>query len=133
MTPIKSFKDLNAWRCSHELVIMIYVITKLFPDSEKFGLVNQMRRSAVSISSNISEGFTRPSIKEKIQFYAIAGSSSAELYNQLIVAKDVGYLSFEFFQKAEESLVRTQKILGGLVRKTKERLKSQSQPLTSNL
>ena len=62
---IRSFTDLNAWKYGHELVLDIYRITKLFPKDEMFGLVSQMRRSAVSITSNIAEGFSRESYAEK--------------------------------------------------------------------
>jgi len=122
MNQIKSFKDLGAWHISHEVVIMIYQVTKQFPDSEKFILTNQMRRSAISVTSNISEGFSRRSIKEKIQFYSIAAASSSELYSQLITARDVDYLSRELFQNIEQKLLESQRVLGGLIRSTKARL-----------
>lgn len=69
---IKSFTQLIVWQESHQLVLLIYEITKLFPKDELFGLISQMRRSAVSITSNIAEGFSRQSFKEKVQFYSIA-------------------------------------------------------------
>lgn len=66
---IESFRDLNAWREGHKLVLAIYKITKTFPKDELYGLVSQMRRCAVSIASNIAEGFSRQSYKEKVQLY----------------------------------------------------------------
>jgi len=65
---IKSFTDLNAWKEGHKLVLMIYKITNNFPDIEKFGLVSQMRRCVVSITSNIAEGFSRKAPKKKLNF-----------------------------------------------------------------
>ena len=69
---IKSFVDLDAWKEGHKLVLVIYNLTKAFPHEEAFGLNSQMRRCAVSITSNIAEGFSRQSYKEKIQFYSIS-------------------------------------------------------------
>ena len=72
---IKDFKDLNSWQEAHKLVIMIYEKTKIFPREEMFGLTNQMRRAAISVTSNIAEGFGRQGYKEKIQFYYLAQGS----------------------------------------------------------
>ena len=86
---IRRFTDLNAWKEGHKLVLMIYNFTKNFPKEEIFGLVSQMRRCSVSITSNIAEGFSRQSYKEKAQFYAISLGSVTELQNQLLIAKDI--------------------------------------------
>lgn len=116
---IKSFKDLNVWKEGHKLVILIYEATENFPQSEVFALTNQMRRCSVSITSNIAEGFGRQSYKEKIQFYSIAQGSLAELQNQLLVSKDVHFLSGDDFIKLDNQSVLVQKILSGLIKKTK--------------
>ena len=84
---IKSFTDLNAWKESHKLVLMVYGVTKTFPREEIFALVSQMRRCAVSITSNIAEGFSRQSYKEKVQFYSISQGSVTELQSQLLIAR----------------------------------------------
>jgi four helix bundle protein len=89
---IKSFINLDAWKEGHKLVMAIYKITDCFPNKEMFGLTSQMRRCSVSITSNIAEGFTRNSYKEKIQFYFISLGSVTELQNQLIIARDIGYI-----------------------------------------
>ncbi len=107
---IKSFTDLDAWQEGHKLVISVYHITKDFPKEETFGLISQMRRCAVSITSNIAEGFSRQSNKEKIQFYAIAQGSVTELQNQLIIARDVGFLDTLEFTKRAEQTVKVHKI-----------------------
>ena len=116
---IKSFTDLNAWKEGHKLVLMVYGVTKTFPKEELFALVSQMRRCAVSITSNIAEGFSRQSYKEKAQFYSISQGSVTELQSQLLVAKDVGYITKEKFQEIAEQSVKTHKIINGLIKKTK--------------
>jgi len=113
-TKIKSFTDLYAWQEGHKLVIMLYTITKDFPKEEIFGLVSQMRRSAVSITSNIAEGFSRNTMKDKIQFYCIAQGSLTELQSQLFIAKDVGYLSGEDFDKISKQTIVVHKLITGL-------------------
>lgn len=87
------FQDLIVWQKSHELVLNIYKDTRSYPDEEKFGLISQMRRSAVSIPANIAEGFKRKGKKDKINFYNIAQASLEELKYYLILSKDLGYLS----------------------------------------
>ena len=115
-TKIKSFTDLNAWREAHKLVLNIYKATKEFPKEETYSLVDQMKRCSVSISSNIAEGFSRQSKKEKIQFYFTAKGSLTELQNQLLVAKDVGYLNKEVFNTLAEHTVTVHKLLNGLIK-----------------
>lgn len=116
---IKSFTDLNAWKEGHQLVLDIYRITKDFPEDEKFGLTNQLRRAVVSITSNIAEGFSRNSYKEKSQFYAMSLGSLTEVQNQLLVAKDVEYLTKKEFEKLAEKSVIISKLLNGLIKKSK--------------
>lgn len=118
-TAIKSFTDLNAWIEGHKLVLMIYNMTKLFPKEEMFGLVSQMRRCAVSITSNIAEGFSRRSYKEKIQFYSVSQGSVTELQNQLLVARDVGFIGKEKFQEIALQSVTVHKIINGLIKSSK--------------
>ncbi|MDD5489151.1 MAG: four helix bundle protein [Candidatus Moranbacteria bacterium] len=111
---IKSFTDLNAWREGHKLVLLVYEVTKNFPKEELFGLTIQMRRCVVSITSNIAEGFSRNTIKEKLQFYAIALGSLTELQNQLTVARDVGYLQKEDFSRIANQTIVAHKLICGL-------------------
>jgi len=116
---IKSFTDLNAWKEGHKLVLMVYNATKTFPKDELFGLTNQMRRAVVSITSNIAEGFSRQSYKEKIQFYCTSQGSNTELQNQLLVAKDVNYLTQPDFNNIANQSVIVHKLLNGLIKKSK--------------
>jgi len=113
---IKSFTDLIAWKKGHSLVIIIYKITKTFPKEEVFGLVSQMQRCAVSITSNLAEGFSRFSSKQKKQFYSIALGSVTELQNQILVAKDIGYLKKEDFKKVAQKTVEVHKLINGLIK-----------------
>ena len=122
--PIKSFTDLYAWQEGHKLAIQIYTTTQLFPKEELYSLVNQMRRAALSVTSNIAEGFGRQSYKEKIQFYYIAQGSLTELENQLLLARDIKYLRSTEFQLLEQQAIVAHRLLIGLIRKSKEILKS---------
>ena len=117
---IESFTDLVVWQESHKLVVSLYKATETFPQTEIFGLTNQMRRCVISITSNIAEGFGRQSYKEKVQFYSIAKGSNLELQNQLLAARDIGFLNKERFQELAEQSVDVGKLLTGLIRKSKE-------------
>lgn len=88
-----SFKDLIVWKRSFELVKMIYTFTKLFPKEEIYGLSQQLRRAAVSIPSNIAEGYGRQYLKEYKQFLAIAYGSLCELETQYLLAVELGYVA----------------------------------------
>lgn len=116
---IKNFTDLNAWKEAHKLVLLIYQITKDFPKEEQFGLINQIRRAVVSITSNIAEGFSRNSYKEKSQFYSMALGSLTEVQNQILIARDLGYISKEMFTEVANNTVSVNKLLNGLIKKSK--------------
>ena len=120
---IQSFTDLEVWRKTHSLVLMIYKITKNFPKQEIFSLTNQMCRAAVSITSNIAEGFARQSFKEKLQFYYIALGSLTELQNQVLIAKDLGYLNQADFNKIVKQTIVFRKMLNAFISKTKKFIK----------
>lgn len=92
MGAIKSHKDLEIWKRSISLVTEIYKFTKDFPENEKFGLTNQLRRAAVSVPSNIAEGSARKSRKEFIQYLHIALGSLAEIDTQIIISKNLDYI-----------------------------------------
>lgn len=119
MTPISSFTGLNTWKAGHKLVLHVYKKTKDFPKEELFGLTNQLRRASVSITSNIAEGFSRKSFSEKLQFYSMSLGSLTEVQNQLLIARDVGYLEkMEFDQMADEAII-TSKLLNELIKSTR--------------
>ena len=116
---IRNFTDLEAWKASHALAINVYRITKQFPKEELFGIVSQMRRAAVSIVSNIAEGFSREFPKEKTQFYAIAKGSATELHTQVLISRDVGYMKAVEYQDFEKQISQVNKLITGLLRYTR--------------
>ena len=118
---ITKFTDLIAWQEGHKLVLEIYKVTDKFPKQEIFGLVNQMRRCAVSITSCIAEGFSRSTPKDKNNFYYMTLGSVTELQNQLLVSKDLEYLSKDEFVKLAEKTVTVQKLTNGLIRYNKNK------------
>ena len=121
---IKEFTDLYVWQESHKLVLSIYQALNHFPPEENFALSNQMRRAAVSITSNIAEGFGRQTLKEKIQFYYQSQGSLSEIKNQLIIARDLGYLSSSSFNEIISQANLSHQLLQGLIKKSKTFLKT---------
>lgn len=113
---MKHFTELDAWKNAHQLVLFTYQTTARFPNEERFGLTSQMRRAAVSITSNIAEGFGRHTEKDKIYFYAIAKSSLAELENQFLIALDLAYTNDVTMGQFRESRIKIDKLLSGLIK-----------------
>ncbi len=118
-TKIRQFTDLKAWQESHKLVVLAYKITKTFPKAELYSLVDQIRRAASSVPSNIAEGFGRQTYKEKVQFYYQAQGSLVELKNHLLTAKDVGYLPESEFKLLYSQANIAHQLLQGLIQKSK--------------
>lgn len=117
---IETFKDLVAWKTAHSLTLLVYKATQKFPKEELFGLTNQLRRSVVSVESNIAEGFGRFSFKEKAQFYYIAAGSLLETECQIIIARDLNYINEDQFLLLDNKIISTSKLLHGLIKKSKE-------------
>jgi len=115
MDTIKSYKDLQVWQKSIELADCIYTATEEFPKREWYGLANQMRRAAVSISSNIAEGSARGT-KEFAQFLSIARGSLAELETQLIIAYGRGYIIKTIYDTLLQLTAEISRMLMGLFR-----------------
>jgi len=109
-------KQLKVWQRAIELVTEIYKVTDSFPKKEEFGLTAQLRRAAVSVPSNISEGLTRKSSKDKLHFLNIAQSSLSEIDCQTEIAIRLSYLDQETYEKVEKDLVEVQMLLSGLSR-----------------
>lgn len=120
---INSFSDLLVWQKAHEFVLAVYKATNNFPTTERFGLINQMQRAAVSITSNIAEGFSRFGTADKINFYRISKGSTTELQNQLIISHDLEYLDFDSFESLFNQSVIILKMLNALITGTKEKYK----------
>lgn len=112
---LTSYRDLKVWQRGIELIIEIYRLTKPFPKDELFALVSQMRRAAVSIVSNIAEGYARKSRQEYIRFLRIAFASGAELETQLIVAQKLQFASQKEYEKAEQLLTEVLRMLNTLI------------------
>jgi four helix bundle protein len=115
---IKTHKDLDVWKKSMDLVERVYRRTERFPDSEKYGLTNQIRRCAVSVSSNIAEGAARNTDKEFVQFCYIALGSLSELETQLLIAERLKYS-----QNIDilENIVEIRRMLLGLIKYLKSK------------
>ena len=114
MSGIQKFEDLVAWQLGREVTRDIYTVTRDAPFSRDFSLVDQVRRSATSIMSNIAEGFERESEVDRLRFYAMAKASCAELRSQLYVALDAGYLAESQFTDLQARAERVGRVIGGL-------------------
>ncbi|MBU4583309.1 MAG: four helix bundle protein [Proteobacteria bacterium] len=126
---MRKHHELKAWQEAMELVKEIYRVTRDFPKEEIYGLVSQMRRAAVSIPSNISEGAARGGDREFIQFLIIARGSLSELETQLLISKDLGYLTphsspltpYPGVPDIQERIDKLFSLIGGLLRSLRER------------
>ncbi len=114
---VKSYKDLLVWQKGIVLVKKIYQLTQTFPDTEKFGLVSQMRRAAVSIPSNIAEGQARHTRKEFIQFLSHAEGSVAELETQILIGVELGLCKLSDAQETTNLTIELSKMLDSLRRR----------------
>ena len=112
--PIRKFEELVAWQKARELTRNVYLLTATERFSTDFGLRDQIQRAAVSIMSNIAEGFERASRPEFHQFLVIAKGSCAEVRSQLYVALDVGYITNDQFEKVQGQAEEVGRIIGGL-------------------
>ena len=92
-TGLRTFEDLRVWQKAHALVLVVYRITAGFPNDERYGLVSQMRRAAVSVPANIAEGFKKRGLRDKKHFYNIAQGSLEELRYYLILSRDLEYVA----------------------------------------
>lgn len=110
----KPHKQLDVWKLSMELSGTVYRLTAKYPDEEKFGLISQMRRAAVSIPSNIAEGAARSSNNEFRNFLSIARSSLSELDTQLDLSRHLGFITEQSRQEIDALLIRIDKMLYGL-------------------
>ena len=117
----QNYKDLVVWQKGIELAKLIYQITRRFPSEERFGLVSQMRRAAVSIPSNVEEGQARHTTGEFIQFISHAEGSVAELNTQLILAIELRFCSNDDANPASELMEHLRRMMNGLRRKLSNR------------
>lgn len=118
---VTDFTDLIAWQKAHGLALLAYRISKGFPANEQFALTNQFTRAAVSVTSNIAEGFGRSTAKDKKNFYVIAKGSLLELRSQAMIAKDLGYLNSEHFAQFEHNAIEVVRLISGIIRSAQDR------------
>ncbi len=115
MEKFTDYKKLNVFQKAHDLAVAVYKATRKFPKDEIFGLTSQMRRCAVSIPSNIVEGYGRNGVKDKLQFYYIARGSLNELEYQLQLAYELGYFSEAEYKLLSDVHQETGKLLHGFI------------------
>ncbi len=113
---IKTFRDLLVWQKAHCLVLQVYKETKEYPKSEIYGLTSQIRRAAVSVASNIVEGFERKSVKDSLHFYNMADGSLEELRYQLLLSKDLLYLNECKYAELVKLSEEVSKMLNGWIK-----------------
>ena len=114
--PVNSYRDLIAWQKAFSLGLGVYRLSKAMPDYERFGLVSQLRRSAVSVPSNIAEGYGRGSTTDYVRFLKIARGSLYELETQLFFAMELEYVPQDAAERILEELAETERVLAGLIR-----------------
>jgi four helix bundle protein len=113
---ISSFTQLNTWQQARKLATDIYQSTHNFPPEEKFGLISQIRRSAVSVAANIAEGFSRETAKDKRHFYTIALGSLTETLSHCYIAHDLHFITQEDLEALERQCLDLHKMINGLIK-----------------
>lgn len=116
---IKNYKDLTVWQRAYQLCLTVYNATKEFPKEERYGLISQIRRAAVSLPSNIAEGNGRKSRTEYIQFLYIAYGSICELETQILLAGDLNYAGKESLKTVMKDIGDVERMLKGLIKSLK--------------
>lgn len=124
MEKIKTHKDLEVWKDSISFVTEIYRLTNYYPPEEKFGLISQIRRSAVSVPANIAEGSARSSPKELIQFLSIALGSVSELETLIIISRNLNYIDQNNFEEINHRIEKIRRMLIALKKSIKVTLNS---------
>jgi len=118
---LKTYKELKVWQKAYQLCIAIYKITKGFPGEEGYGLTAQIRRAAVSIPSNIAEGYGRKTTQEYIQSLYIAYGSHCELETQIMVSKDLGYIKSDDIQELQQEIGEVERMLKALIKSLQDK------------
>lgn len=123
------FQRVIAWQKAHEFVLLIYRISKHFPDDERYGLTSQLRRAAVSIEANIAEGYRKISRADKLRFLNIAQGSLEECRDYHILTKDLGYICEEEYEQIRVSLLMASKFLNAYCEGIKNNNAMKNDPL----
>lgn len=116
-----SHKKLDIWKFSLDLVLKIYTLTKKYPKEETFGLISQLRRASISVSSNVAEGLSRTSALEKIRFLEISRSSLVEIDTQLEISITLGYCKEADLEEIDKLLNSLFAMITGLIKKIKSK------------
>ena len=124
---METHEDLRVWQQSIEMVTSIYLLTRSFPKEELFGLVSQLRRAAVSVPSNIAEGYARSTDKEKLHFLRISSGSMSEIETQLMLCLNLEYIEMDKYEELSETVTSVWKQLNSLISSIKKRLTPQEQ------
>ena len=113
---LKNYKELNVWQKSYELCLKIYRITAKFPNEERYGLISQIRRSAVSIPSNIAEGYGRKTTADYIRMLYISYGSVCELETQILLAGDLGFIEKGELGTIKKDIAEIERMLKALIK-----------------
>ena len=111
MKPTFSFENIMAWQKAHSLTILVYQITRNFPEDERFGLTSQFRRAAVSVEANIAEGYKKISKADKLRFLNISEGSLAECRNYIILSRDLYFINEEEYNNLYLALEESSRLL----------------------
>ncbi len=117
-----TYKDLIVWQKSIALVTSLYAITKTFPADEKFGIVSQINRAAISVPANIAEGWGRESSKNYLQFLRISRDSLMELETLMIISRNLNYINEQNFLEVNKQIDEVGKILHGLIKSVQQKI-----------
>jgi four helix bundle protein len=113
---LKNYKELRVWNKAYQLCLSIYKVTKNFPKEERYGLTSQITRAAVSVPSNIAEGYGRKTKKEYVQALYIAYGSNCELETQIMLSGDLGFIATENLRTLLENVGEIERMLKGLIK-----------------
>ena len=118
---LKNYKELIVWQKAYQLCLVLYKITQSFPKEERYGLTSQIRRAAISVPSNIAEGYGRKTTNEYIQALYIAYGSNCELETQILLAGDLGYIKAEKISILQQEVGDIERMLKGLIKSLKNK------------
>ena len=118
---LKNYRDLKVWQKSYQVCLKIYTITKDFPKEETYGLTSQLRRAAVSIPSNIAEGYGRKTTPDYIRYLYIAYGSNCELETQILLSGDLEYIKSEKLKEIQEAMGEVERMLKALIKSLEKR------------
>ena len=120
----RSFQSLLVWEKAHNFVLSLYKRTKSFPEDERFGLTSQIRRASISITANIAEGYRKISKKDKLRLFNVSQGSLSEVFNYLILVRDLNYISKEEYNIFENEIESIDKLLNAYCSKIVKELTS---------